>query len=59
VRLAVYDVAGREVVRLVDGMRPAGEHEVSLEGRGMPSGVYHYRLEGGGSVVVKRCVLLR
>ena len=59
VKLAVYDVAGREVARLVDGQRAAGLNQVTLDGRGLRSGVYYYRLDALGRSYVKRCVLLR
>jgi hypothetical protein len=45
--LVVYDVLGREVVRLVDAAQPAGWHEVIFDGSLLPSGVYLYRLEAG------------
>jgi hypothetical protein len=59
VRLTVYDVAGREVSRLVDGTRPAGAHEAVLRAEGLASGVYTYRLEAGGRVSQRRLVLLK
>lgn len=45
VRLTVYDMLGREVDRLVEGVLDAGFHEVSFEGEHLPSGFYIYRLE--------------
>jgi hypothetical protein len=49
VRLVVYDVLGRAVATLVDGMQPAGSHEVRYEpGGGQPAGLYLYVLEAGG-----------
>ena len=66
VDLAVYDVAGRLVARLVDGERLLpGDHRRTWDGRdeaGEPaaSGVYFARLEtGGGSAATIRLVLLR
>jgi hypothetical protein len=52
VELIVYDVLGRQVRRLVDERRRAGNHEVVWNGRdvsGNPlaSGVYFYRLKAG------------
>lgn len=49
VRLDVLDVAGREVARLEDGVRPAGDHVSHWDGRRAggdlaPAGVYFYRL---------------
>jgi hypothetical protein len=58
VRLAVFDLAGRRVASLLDETRPAGEHAVTWQAAGVPSGVYFVRLESGGRVVTKRCVRL-
>ncbi|MFB3130904.1 MAG: T9SS type A sorting domain-containing protein, partial [Rhodothermales bacterium] len=44
VKLAVYDVLGREVRVLVDGTREAGRHEVVFDASGLPSGTYLVRL---------------
>ncbi len=48
VRLAVYDMLGREVARLVDGYREAGVHQVTFDATHLPSGVYLYRMQAGG-----------
>ena len=62
--LAVYDVAGRLVRVLADGVMDAGPHEVAWdgrdrEGRAVASGVYFYRLETGAFMETKKMVLLR
>jgi hypothetical protein len=59
VRLALYDVQGREVLRLVDGVQGAGPQSVTLRGESLPSGVYHARLEHDGAVRTLPCVRLR
>jgi hypothetical protein len=59
VRLAVYDVSGREVARLVDAELPAGVHEVRFDGAGLPSGVYRCRLEAGATRLERIVVRLR
>jgi len=59
VRLTVHDLAGREVAKLADGVRPAGINTVMLSGRNLPSGVYYYRLVTSHDAVVKKCVRLR
>jgi glucose/arabinose dehydrogenase len=59
VRVAVYDVLGREVAVLVDGERPAGRHEVVLDGSSLPAGAYLVRLEAGGRVETARLTLVR
>lgn len=64
VRLDVFDVAGRRVATLVDGMRAAGPHQAAWNGRdgnGQPvsSGLYFYRLLAGGTSQTKKMVLLK
>lgn len=59
VRLAVYDVLGREVAVLLNATRPAGEHAVAFEARPLPSGTYFVRLEADGRVLTRRLTLLR
>lgn len=63
VTLRVYDVVGRRVVTLVDGVRPAGQHAVRWDGRDgerrrVASGVYVTELRAGG-LVARRTLTLR
>ncbi len=59
VRLAVYDVLGREVAVLVDGHRPAGDYTVSFDGRALASGAYFTRLDAAGTTHTRPLSLLR
>ncbi len=59
VRLAVYDVLGREVAVLADERREAGSHEEVFDGSGLAGGVYLVRLVVGGQVQTQRVTLLR
>ena len=59
VRLAVYDVMGREVTRLAEGPMGAGSHRVRFEAAGLPSGVYLYRLEAGTFAQTERMTLVK
>lgn len=60
IRLALHDLRGRLVRELVAGPRPAGAHEVSLDGGELASGVYLVRLTGaGGAAPAQRITLLR
>ncbi|MEO0558774.1 MAG: binary toxin-like calcium binding domain-containing protein [Bacteroidota bacterium] len=59
VELAIYDLLGREVARLVDAPQAAGEHRVAFEARGMAPGVYVARLVMGGEVATRRMTLVR
>jgi hypothetical protein len=40
----LYDALGRVVRTLVDAELPSGEHVVSLDASGLPSGIYYGRL---------------
>lgn len=57
--LRVYDLLGREVATLVSGHQPSGDHSVTWDASGVPSGVYFYRLQSGDRSETKRIVLLR
>jgi hypothetical protein len=59
VSLKVYDTAGREVVTLVNGWREAGDHELTFDASGLPSGIYFARLEAGKYVQTQKLVLLK
>jgi photosystem II stability/assembly factor-like uncharacterized protein len=59
VTLRVHDVLGREVVRLVNGQRNAGQHEVTFDASHLSSGVYLYQLRAGDYVSVKKMLLVR
>jgi hypothetical protein len=59
VTLAVYDVLGAEVARLVDGEMQAGRHEVSFNAADFASGVYFYRIQAEDFVSVKKMMLLK
>lgn len=63
VEISVYDVAGRRVARLVDGLMPSGRHQVvwdgRVNGRPLPPGVYFCRMRAGGVERSFRIVLVR
>ncbi len=59
VRLEVFDLAGRRVRTLLDGVPHApGQHEVQLLASAMPKGVYWCRLEAGHERSAKKFVVL-
>jgi len=59
VRLSVFDVAGREVDVLIDGILSAGDHSVEWRPEGFGSGIYLYRLSSDGGELVRKCSLLK
>jgi tetratricopeptide (TPR) repeat protein len=61
VKLVVYDMLGREVMRLVnDEFKFAGKYEYEFSGESLPSGVYFYILKIDGKLIgAKRMTLLK
>jgi len=58
-RLAIYDLLGREVAVLVDGMTAPGSYTAVFDGGRLASGVYLCRLTVGGASQTRRLLLLR
>jgi hypothetical protein len=59
VTLKVFDITGREVATLADGIARAGRQTVTFVPADLSSGVYFYRLSANGFVETKRMVLIR
>lgn len=59
VNMTLYNVLGQTVATLVDKELSAGEYEVTLNGNGLSSGVYFYRIIAGDFVQGKKLVLLK
>lgn len=64
VELAIYNVLGREVARLVDLTLPAGTHRTVWDGRThhgetAPAGVYFYQLKTEDFVRTRRMLLVK
>jgi hypothetical protein len=59
VRLAVYDVTGRQVALLVNTSMGAGRHSITFNAAGIPSGVYIVRMEAGGRIMTNKLTLLK
>jgi len=59
VRIAVYDILGREVAVLVNEEKGAGSYEVEFNGLNLPSGVYFYRMGAGNFVETRKRVLVK
>ncbi|MDZ7289002.1 MAG: T9SS type A sorting domain-containing protein [candidate division KSB1 bacterium] len=63
VSVVVYDLAGREIKRLVDGAQNAGAHHVQWDGRDaagnrVAAGTYFYRLQADKFSTARKLMLL-
>lgn len=59
VTLRVYDMLGREVATLVDGIQSAGFKSVMFEAGNVPSGVYTYQLNAGAFSRVQKMLITK
>ena len=55
--LKVYDVLGRELATLVDGIMQQGNHSLTFSGEQLSSGVYFYRIISGSFIETKKMIL--
>lgn len=64
VKLTIFDVIGREVVSLVDGIQKAGNYAAEWNGKNsgnhtVESGVYFYRLDAGTLSQTRKMIYLK
>jgi glucuronoarabinoxylan endo-1,4-beta-xylanase len=59
VTINIYDILGRKVTTLHDGLQQAGYHQVIWKAKDLSSGVYFYKLQAGDYVETKKMTLLK
>lgn len=59
VKLAIYDVIGRQVDVLVNQQLNAGTHIISFSANNLSSGIYFYKLEAGSFSDIKKMTLVK
>ena len=59
VSLKVFDMLGREVVKLVNGELSAGSYAITFDARGLTSGIYFYRLQAGSFSQTKKMIVAK
>lgn len=59
VLLKIYDFLGREVDTLVNEKKEVGEYKILWNAKGLPSGMYLYRLQAKDFTETKKLILLR
>ena len=59
VRLDVVNLLGRTVAMLASGTHTVGTHTATFNGQDLPGGLYLYRLQAGGTVLVRRMALAK
>jgi subtilisin family serine protease len=59
VTIKVYDILGNEVKTLVNENKAPGNYSITFDAKGLPSGVYLYKLTAGNYTSVKKLVLIK
>ena len=59
VRIAIYDMLGREIQSLMNKEMESGSYSVMLDGKDLASGIYFCKLAFNGQVVTKKLTLLK
>ncbi|MDP6260528.1 MAG: T9SS type A sorting domain-containing protein, partial [Candidatus Marinimicrobia bacterium] len=59
VQLAIYDLTGKEVIKLVNEFKDSGKHGVKWNGSRISSGIYFYVLDTPSNKLVKKLVLIK
>lgn len=59
VHLAIFDLLGRGVAVLEDGLRSAGWHQVDFDASTLSSGIYIYRIQYGEFVETRNMMLIK
>ena len=59
VRIEVYDMTGKMLAVLIDGIQPKGEHTVRFNAGGLSTGTYVYRLSASGKTLMRTMTLVR
>jgi photosystem II stability/assembly factor-like uncharacterized protein len=59
IQLSVYDLQGKRLAVLVDGVQGAGQHAATFDASAYPSGLYFYLLRAGANVQSGKMVLLK
>ncbi len=59
VTMKIYNILGKEVARLVNEEKRAGNYNVELNASNLASGVYFYRMTAGSFAETKKLILLK
>ena len=59
VRIAVYDMLGKEIAVPVNEFKHAGSYEVNIDGSALASGTYFYRINAGNFTEIKKMILIK
>jgi hypothetical protein len=59
VTIEIFDILGRKIRTLAEGMKPAGENQTIWDASGQASGIYLYKIRAGDKVETKKMTLIK
>jgi len=59
VEIALFDLAGRQIVHLMSNNKHAGQHTLTIDGNALSSGVYLMQLQANSEVSKRKLILLK
>lgn len=59
VKIKVFDIAGREVLELVNEKKARGRYEVRFDGSNLSTGAYYYKITAGNYNDIKKMMLIK
>jgi len=59
VKIAVYDIAGRQVARLMNNIEAPGFHSVVWDASSYPSGLYFIRMTSNNFTDTRKVLLIK
>jgi photosystem II stability/assembly factor-like uncharacterized protein len=59
ITIIIYDALGKEITRLVDEEKPAGEYSIEFNATDLASGLYVYRIQGEGFIDSRKMLLIK
>jgi photosystem II stability/assembly factor-like uncharacterized protein len=59
VKIIIYNALGREITKIADEEKPAGEYEIKWNASSYPSGVYFLRMQAGEFSETRKLILMK
>jgi flagellar hook assembly protein FlgD len=57
VSVAIYNVAGAQIMNLNEGLKSVGNHNMTINANNLPAGVYYYTLTADNYSVTKKMIV--
>jgi hypothetical protein len=59
VKLEIFDITGRRITTLIDGVIDTGSHSINFDGSNFTSGIYVYKLTASNVILTRKMLLIK